>query len=378
MNLPRKYLATGAIVLIAVLVVVLKYWDYVVNPWTRDGQVRAEVIQITPRISGPIVQLPIRDNQFVKAGDLLFKIDPRTFQASVDQARAQLDETGDSVQALEKQVESSRAAVEVSRGNIAQAQSSIAQMEATVEKNDAEYQRQQELLPKKATSQKSLERAKANYEVAIQEKRSAEAQLLQARASLLESEANLAEAEAQLGAIGEANSQVRAALAALEQAELNLEFTQVRAPADGYVTNLNLRLGSQAVANQPVLALVDTSSYWIHGYFRENRIGDIRPGDRAVVTLMTYNDTPLEGRVDSIGWGIAQQDGSTGFELLPTINPTFEWIRLAQRVPVRIHLTDVPKGIDLRVGTTASVLVLTGTADEDSDKTVAAAPALLQ
>jgi multidrug resistance efflux pump len=82
--------------------------------------------------------------------------------------------------------------------------------------------------------------------------------------------------------------------------------------------------------------------------------------------------------VDSIGWGIAQQDGSTGFELLPTISPTFEWIRLAQRVPVRIHLTDVPEGIDLRVGTTASVLVLTGTADEDSDKTVAAAPALLQ
>ena len=378
MNIPRRYLATGAIVLIAVLVVLLKYWDYVANPWTRDGQVRAEVIQITPRISGPIVQLPIRDNQFVKAGDLLFKIDPRTFQASVDQARAQLDETGDSVQALEKQVESSRAAVEVSRANIAQAQSSIAQMEATIEKNDAEYQRQQELLPKKATSQKSLERAKANYEVAIQEKRRAEAQLLQARASLLESEANLAEAEAQLGAIGEANSQVRAALAALEQAELNLEFTQVRAPADGYVTNLNLRLGSQAVANQPVLALVDTSSYWVHGYFRENRIGNIRPGDRAVVTLMTYNDTPLEGRVDSIGWGIAQQDGSTGFELLPTISPTFEWIRLAQRVPVRIHLTDVPEGIDLRVGTTASVLVLTGTADEDSDKTVAAAPALLQ
>ena len=378
MNIPRRYLATGAIVLIAVLVVLLKYWDYVANPWTRDGQVRAEVIQITPRISGPIVQLPIRDNQFVKAGDLLFEIDPRTFQAAVNQARAQLDETGDSVQALEKQVESSRAAVEVSRANIAQAQSSIAQMEATIEKNDAEYQRQQELLPKKATSQKSLERAKANYEVAIQEKRRAEAQLLQARASLLESEANLAEAEAQLGAIGEANSQVRAALAALEQAELNLEFTQVRAPADGYVTNLNLRLGSQAVANQPVLALVDTSSYWVHGYFRENRIGNIRPGDRAVVTLMTYNDTPLEGRVDSIGWGIAQQDGSTGFELLPTISPTFEWIRLAQRVPVRIHLTDVPEGIDLRVGTTASVLVLTGTADEDSDKTVAAAPALLQ
>ena len=153
MNIPRKYLATGAVVLIAVLVVLLKYWDYVANPWTRDGQVRAEVIQITPRVSGPIVQLPIRDNQFVKAGDLLFEIDPRTFQASVDQSRAQLDQTGDNVLALEKQVEAARAAVEVARANISQADSYIAQMAATVEKNAAEYERQQQLLPKKATSQ---------------------------------------------------------------------------------------------------------------------------------------------------------------------------------------------------------------------------------
>ena len=91
-----KYFLTGAIVAVAVILVLFKYWDYVVNPWTRDGQVRAEVIQLTSRVSGPIVALPIRDNQFVKAGDLLFEIDPRTFQASLDQARAQLDETGDS------------------------------------------------------------------------------------------------------------------------------------------------------------------------------------------------------------------------------------------------------------------------------------------
>ena len=112
-----KYLLTGAIVAVAVILVLFKYWDYVVNPWTRDGQVRAEVIQITPRVSGPIVDLPIRDNQFVKAGDLLFEIDPRTFQASLDQARAQLDETGDSVQALEKQVEAAQAGVNASRAS---------------------------------------------------------------------------------------------------------------------------------------------------------------------------------------------------------------------------------------------------------------------
>ena len=86
----RKYLLTGAVVLLAVVVVLLKYWDYVTNPWTRDGQVRAQVIQITPRVSGPIVKLPIKDNQLVKAGDLLFEIDPRTFEADLDQARAQL------------------------------------------------------------------------------------------------------------------------------------------------------------------------------------------------------------------------------------------------------------------------------------------------
>ena len=127
-----------------------------------------------------------------------------------------------------------------------------------------------------------------------------------------------------------------------------------------------------------MLALVDVNSYWIDGFFRENTIAGIRAGDRAVVTLMTYPDTPIEGRVDSIGWGIAQQDGSTGFELLPTISPTFEWIRLAQRVPVRIHLIDVPKDIRLRVGTTCSVLVMIGTADGGNDRPVPAAPAALQ
>ena len=374
----RKTLFTGIVVLIAIAAVLFKYRDYVANPWTRDGQVRADVIQITPRVSGPIVRLPIRDNELVKTGDLLFEIDPRTFQADLDKARAELDQTGDSVLSLEKQVDAAEAAVEVSRGNIAQAESSIAQMAATVEKNQAEYVRQQNLLPRKATSEKSVERAKANYEVAVQEKRASEAGLLQARASLLESEADLAKARADLGALGDSNPQLRSALAALRQAELNLEFTQVRAPVDGYVTNLNLRIGSQAVANQPALALVDIASYWIAGFFRENTIAEVRPGDKAVVTLMTYPDIPLKGRVDSLGWGIAQQDGSTGFELLPTINPTFEWIRLAQRVPVRIHLTDVPDDVALRVGTTGSVLVKTGTADDDSETTATAAPAWLQ
>jgi multidrug resistance efflux pump len=357
----KKYMLTGAVVLIAVMLVLFKYWDYVTNPWTRNGQVRAEIVQITPRVSGPIVNLPILDNQSVKTGDLLFEIDPRTFAASLEQAQAQYDMTGDSYLGQVEQVEAAKAQVEASRAAVRQAQSSINQLDSTIEKNKAEYERQQEMLPKKATSQKSVERAEANYKISLEQRKGAVSGLAQAQAGLSQAQATLAEVQANLGAAGDANASVRKARAAVRQAELNLEFTQVRAPVDGYVTNLNLRLGGNAVANQPALALVDVNSYWVHGFFKENSIGDIQKGDQSLITLMTYPDQPIEGTVDSIGWGIAQQDGSTGFELLPNVSPTFEWIRLAQRVPVRVHLDEVPEDIALRVGTTASVLVKTGT-----------------
>jgi len=284
-----------------------KYWDYVVNPWTRNGQVHAQVIQITPRVSGPIVKLPINDNQLVKAGDLLFEIDPRTFQAAVKQGQADLQTAR--VKALNAKDEAQRA--------------------ERVRKRNPGAMSEQELENKKNTQR-------------------------EAEASVLGFEA------------------------ALEQAKLNLEFTLVKAPVDGYVTNLNLRLGSQAVENQPALALVDIDSFWIHGFFRENSIADMRKGDRAIVTLMTYPDKPLEGRVDSLGWGIAQEDGSTGFNLLPNISPTFQWIRLAQRIPVRVHLVNVPEDIDLRVGTTCSVLVMTGTSGSEEEKPPVAVPRALQ
>jgi multidrug resistance efflux pump len=251
---------------------------------------------------------------------------------------------------------------------VRQAKSSTKELDSTIEKNKAEYGRQQEMMPKKATSQKSVDRAKANYEVSVEQRKGKMAGEIKAQATLSQAEAALAEARANLGAPGDANASIREARANLRQAELNLEFTQVRAPVDGYITNLNLRHGSQAVANQPLMALVDVNSYWIHGFFRETTIKGIQKGDRAIVTLMTYPDTPIDGYVDSLGWGIAQQDGSTGFELLPSISPTFEWIRLAQRVPVRIHLDKVPEEIKLRVGTTASVLVKTGSNDSGAQK----------
>jgi len=371
MKATTKYFLTGAIVLIAVAVVLFKWWTYLTNPWTRDGQVMANVIEIAPRVSGPIVTLPIQDNQFVHAGDLLFEIDPRTFQASLDQARAQLDQTSDDVKVLVKQVDAAEAGVAVARASIAQARSAILQSDAQLVKNEAELERQETLLPKKATSQKAVELARAAHDVSVEEKKVAQATLLQAEANLLKAQATLAEAQAKLGALGDANPMLRQAVAALRQAELNFEFTKVRAPTDGYVTNLRLRNGSHVVANQPTLALVDTASYWVDGYFKEDLLAGIQSGDRAIVTLMTYPGRPVKGVVESIGWGIAQQDGSTAANLLPQVSATFEWIRLAQRIPVRVRLVEAPKEIKLRVGTTCSVLVRKRSAvgGQEGDKT---------
>ena len=289
-----------------------------------------------------------------------------------------MDETLDNYVALEKKVEAAAAQVEVSRAEVEQAKSTIKETDAQIEKDKAEYRRQQLLLPKGGTSKRSVERAKAGYEVALEQRKEAVAGLTQAQASLTSTEADLAEAKANLGAPGAENASIREAEAEVQQAELDLEFTQVRAPVEGYVTNLNLRIGSQTVANQPALALVDSNSFRIDGFFKETLVGNITEGDRAIITLMSYPDTPLEGHVDSLGWGIAQEDGSTGEELLPTINPTFEWIRLAQRVPVRVHLDKVPDGVKLRVGTTASVLVMTGEKATGNNAPATPAPKLLQ
>jgi multidrug resistance efflux pump len=327
------------------------------------------------------VNLPILDNQLVEPGDLLFEIDPRTFQSALDQARAQLENTRDQIESLSKQVDSERAMVESAKASIKKAEAAIEGYDARLLQARQERDRQRKLQKEDAgaTSIRVIERSIANFQAAVDQKLSAEAEYLQAKAAQLQAEAVLAKAEAELGAPGEANARLRSAKATIRQAELDLEFTRVTAPVKGYVTNLNLRKGSQAVANQPALALIDVASFWVVGFFRETSVADIRPGNRAVVTLMSYPGIPLVGRVDSLGWGIAQDDGSTGYNLLPNISPTFEWIRLAQRIPVRVHLDEVPDGVKLRVGSTASVLAMTGTdAGEPSASKPVAAPAALQ
>jgi len=282
------YIITLGAIILAGWVLANMFQEYLFHPWTRDGHVRAQIIKITPRVGGPIVDLTVLDNQHVNKGDLLFKIDPRTYALSIEQAEAKLKQAQATKLVKEDQARRARILHKKDKGAISE--------QALVRKNN------------------DLLVALANVDVA---------------------EANL------------------------HAAYLNMEFTEVRAPVDGYVTNLLLRYGSQTVANQPALALVDTDSFWVHGFFKETQIRNIRPGNKAVIKLMAYPDTPLDGVVENMGWAIAQQDGAPDADLLPTINPSFDWIRLAQRIPVRIRLTRIPEEVELRAGTTASVFIIT-------------------
>jgi multidrug resistance efflux pump len=373
-----RSLVSTAVILAVVGAVIWKYWDYVVNPWTRNGQVMAQVIQITPRVSGTIVELPIPDNQLVQAGDLLFQIDPRTYQSTLDGMGGQLAETIDEIEALKAQVKATAASVLRYDALIKYFRQKVKGKTARLKDYRAERKRYAALIKTGAASKERLDQAEADVADTEAVVDGALAELMQAEASKLQAEADLARDKANLGAEGEANARLRTARAKVHSAELALEFTRVVAPVDGYVTNLNLRLGDHAVANKPILALVDVNSYWVYGFFKESALADITAGDRAVITLMTYPDKPLEGRVVSKGWGVYQKDGSTGQELLPSISATFEWIRLAQRVPVRVELDKLPEGVELVVGTTGSVLVMKGTAGTGNTVSVPAVPQALQ
>jgi len=341
-----------------------KYRDYLAHPWTRDGQVRANVIEIAPRVSGPIVELPIVDNQAVTKDDLLFRIDPRTFETRVALAQAALDETLDQLDSLERQVDAAEARVEQAETRIAQAEAQVRSATATLDEAARNLERFEILLSEGNIAQARFDAQRREFDVDAAAKDRADAALAEARAKLVQAQADLAAAVATRGAEGEDNAQLQAAQAQFEEALLDLEFTEQRAPVNGFVTNLMLDDGSHATANQPVMALVDAESFWVDAYFRETAIGELEPGDPAFVTLMSYPDVVIEGEVESIAWGIARQDSSTGTSLLPNVQPTFEWIRLAQRIPVRIALDALPDGVDLRVGTTASVMVRSRPGDD--------------
>jgi multidrug resistance efflux pump len=282
---PFKYLITLMSVGLAGWAAFSLYSRYIENPWTRDGQVRANIVGIAPRVSGPIIRVAVRDNQQERKGDLLFEIDPSDFQAQVDIAAGQ------------------------------------------VQNDEATFKQQQQNLNR----QTELYRTHVN---ALQDFQNAQDIFAAARAQLASAKANL------------------------ELARLNLSYTKVFAPVDGYVTNMNISEGTYVTAGNQLMALVDTSSYWIAGYFKESQLPHIQVGQKAIITMIGYEQQPFQGVVRSIGWGIYVQDGSgsASTALLPSVNQTIDWVRLPQRFAVRIQVVGRPP-VPLRMGQTVYVAI---------------------
>jgi len=258
-------------------------WNYYMHsPWTRDGKVRAEQVSVTPQVSGTITTLHIKDNQFVHAGEVLFRIDETPFHIAVLNAEAQL----------------------------AKAQSDLAKAN-----NEANRRRH---LSRNYISAEDLDTANINVKAM---------------------QANVAVAEA-----------------TLKQAQWQLTQTVVKAPVDGWVTNLSTRVGDYATTGQPVFALVDSHSFYVVGYFEETKLRHIREGAPAQIVLYSSSQT-LQGHVSSIGRAIYDQSVETDSGLVPDVKPNIPWVRLAQRIPVRISFDKLPSDLTLVSGTTCTVSV---------------------
>jgi RND family efflux transporter MFP subunit len=285
-NVRRRRILPFAITAIAVAIagaLTVAMWDaYMGAPWTRDGTVRAYVVDMAPQVSGQVVELPLADNQFVHKGDLLLVIDPTNYRIAVSLADA-----------------------------------AVQQAQVNMKNGEREARRRQQL---------------SDIAVSVEQRQNFETQALAAAA------------------------QYQQALANLDQARVNLQRTEIRSPVNGWVTNLLAQRGDYATAGQNLLSLTDADSFWVDAYFEETHIGQIQVGDPADVKLMGYHAI-VRGHVGSVARAISVANAQPNGQGVASVNPIFTWVRLAQRIPVRIHIDKVPEGITLVAGMTATVQI---------------------
>jgi multidrug resistance efflux pump len=319
---------TVVLVMLAALVGYGLWRHYMYSPWTRDGRIRANVVRIAPDVSGLVTAVNVVDNQPVKKGDVLFVIDRARYVDAVEQATANLAAAQASVAAAQAGIDAARAGTLQSKANFAM--------------YEAQSRRRQSL--KDVVSSEDLANAGAA---------AAAARATWNKAQAGEEQAAAAQQQAQAA--------VKQAQAALATAQLNLQRTEVRAPVDGYVTNLLVRAGDYASAGAARLALVDSHSFWVDGYFEETKLPHLRIGDPVDIRLMS-GGVHLRGTVEGVARGIGGAVDPTGNDLLANINPTFNWVRLAQRIPVRVRIDadHLPPGTVLVAGQTATLVVHPG------------------
>ena len=280
-NLARM-IRTGIVVLLAVLLAWALWWHYMRSPWTRDGRVRAEVVDVAAQISGQVVTVNVVDNQFVRKGDVLFVVDPDDYRLALTQAEAT--------------VQSAQLKMQIAQQDSARRESLGAHAVSTEEIN---------------TSASAAAEAEAAYQQAV---------------------------------------------AARDLAKLNMERTNVCSPVNGYLTNLHLRVGDYAMPGQTKLSIIDSDSFWVAGYFEETKLPRIHLNDYAEVKLMGVGPA-IEGHVESLSRGIADANGGGLGQGLANVDPVFTWVRLAQRIPVRIAIDKVPHGVEIVAGQTCTIVL---------------------
>ena len=308
-----------------------RYWRWrEIHPVTDDAYVKAHIARISARVTAPAKEIYVIDNQFVRAGEPLFDLGPKTFEAKLDRARAKLDLAAQDTGASGAGVQAASAALRERQVTADNARRTVARLQTLARR---------QLVP-----QQQLDDALATF--------------AEAEAAVAAARAELDRARNALGDDGPRNARLRAAAADVALAELELSFTHITAPNDGWVTNVTLRKGTMVQLGQTQFALVEASHWWVEANFRETDLTRIRPGQPASIELDMYPGQKLTGKVESLSAG----SGAT-FSLLPPENATGNWVKVTQRFPVRIALDAPPRDAEapLRVGASATVEVDTRT-----------------
>lgn len=298
-------------------------------PKTDDAYIQAYVVNMGPRVSGYVDHTYVENNQSVTKGQLLFSLDPAVYQASLDKAQATLQQTIQTVSAQEKQVQFAKA--------------NLDEREAELINAEKNYHRINILVKKGTVSKAQGDETTSRLHVA--------------RAARQAANSRLAEIIQKLGKLHDANAQIQAAKAAVDQALLDLQYTRIYAPSDGKIANYSLRVGDELTADQSYFALVETQYWWAEANFKETDLTRIHPGQPAEVRVDMYPDQVIKGEVVSISPG-----SGTSFSLLPPENATGNWVKVTQRFPVRVHLLDSNPRYPLRLGASCTVTVDTTSA----------------
>jgi len=333
---PRDHLAlriAGRLLGALIVLVTLALGVYVARlyyffPQTDDAYVRANIVHLAPHVSGPIIDLPIHDNQHVNQGDVLFVVDPRPYQAALQAAEARLELTDLDIKALDNA--------------IGAAQARQTQLEAEARYNKQYLDRLVPLLKEQFVTADQVYNARTR--------------LAAAQAAVDNARNEVYKAQNQLGQYGDINARRKAAEAAVYDARLNVGYCYVRATFDAYITNLNIAVGEYANEGKQVVSLVDNRKWYVMANFRENFLSRIEPGMTAEVYLISYRNHRFRGRVQGVGWALFQDNGAT-VEGLPRVAATLNWVRLSQRFPVRITLEERDPRHPFRMGETAVVTI---------------------